>query len=112
MIDRVFDLVDRTIDNVDHVLNRAKYTEDQHRARHAKRPVVIDTACAVKVVKAETPPQPSTSTALAIRRFRLIEAVDASGQTIFVVTNGATARAECATRELAEKLLRALEAST
>ena len=117
-IDRVFDFVDSAVDKVDRVLNRAKYTEEQHRERRTRKQVVIDTASAVKVarspgdlrvVKAETS-APSSSVALATRRFRIVEAVDASsGQTIFVVTNGGDARAECSTRVLAEKILRALE---
>jgi hypothetical protein len=119
-IDRVFDLVDSAVDKVDRVLNRTQYTEEQHRARRAKSSVVIDTAAAVKVarsperskvVKTETALS-STSTAIATQRFRIVEAVDAaSGETIFVVTNGGNARAECSTRELAEKILRALGTS-
>ena len=114
-IDRVFDLVDSFADKADRVLNRKKYTEDQHQARRArgakisKRSEVIDvdTAPTVKVVKPEAP---ASSSAIATRRFRIIEVVAAeSGQTIFVVTNGAAARAECSTRALAEKILRALE---
>ena len=118
-IDRVFDLVDSFADKVDHAINRGKRTEEQHRARRAKRqPVMIDTAATVKVDKVKPKPEtaeaPTSSTALATRpRFRIIEAVAAeSGQTIFVVTNGSpSARAECSTRELAEKILRALESA-
>lgn len=102
-IDRVFDLVDSVVDKTDRVLNRAKYTEEQHRARRAKRSEVA-AAPSVKVDK-----EPSSSTAIATRRFRIVEAIAAeSGSTIFVVTNGAV-RAECTTRELAEKILRGLE---
>jgi exosome complex RNA-binding protein Rrp4 len=96
-IDRVYDLVDSALDGVDRVLNSAKY-EEQHQVRraNAKKVETIDTA-------------PATSTALATRRFRIIEAIAAeSGITIFVVTNGSV-RAECTTRELAEKILRGLE---
>ena len=101
-IDRVFDLVDSVVDKTDRVLNRAKHTEEQHRARRAKRSEVA--APSVKVDK-----EPSSSTAIATRRFRIVEAIAAeSGSTIFVVTNG-TVRAECTTRELAEKILRGLE---
>jgi hypothetical protein len=120
-IDRVFDLVDSVVDKADHVLNRAKRTEEQHRARHAKR-AEIDTAPSVKVktggsneVRRDGSPSSSSvsspSTTVARRRFRVVEAIAAeTGKTIFVVTNG-DVRAECTTRELAEKILRALEAA-
>lgn len=102
-IDRVFDLVDSVVDKTDRVLNRAKYTEEKQRSRRAK-PEKIDTAPTVKVAKA---------TAIARRRFRVVEAIDAtSGQAIFVVTNDSgSARAECSTREMAAQVLRALEAA-
>jgi hypothetical protein len=101
-IDRVFDLVDSVVDKTDRVLNRSKYTEEQHHARRARKPEKIDTAPSVKVAK---------TTAIAKRQFRIIEATDAtSGQQSFVVTNDSgTARAECSSREMAEKILRALE---
>ena len=102
-IDRVFDLVDSVVDKTDRVLNRAKYTEEHLRARRSKRSEVASPSA--KVVR-ETP---SSSGAIATRRFRIVEAIAAeSGSTIFVVTNG-TVRAECTTRELAEKILRGLE---
>ena len=50
-IDRVFDLVDNSVEKIDRVLNRTKYTEEQHAFRRAKLPVVIDTAATVKVKK-------------------------------------------------------------
>lgn len=102
-IDRVFDLVDSVVDKTDRVLNRSKYTEEQHRARRStKKPERIDTAPSVKVAK---------TTAIVRRQFRIVEALDATtGQAIFVVTNdNGSARAECSTREMAEKILRALE---
>jgi hypothetical protein len=96
-IDRFFDAVDSLVDKTDRVLNRTKYVEDKHKARRAE---AIDGKQAKK---------PAPSTAVASRRFRIIEATDAqSGDTIFVVTDG-SARAECSTRELAEKILRAVE---
>jgi hypothetical protein len=102
-IDRVFDLVDSVVDKADRVLNRAKYTEDTHKIRHASKKVI-----GTEEVKAS--PLPSTATAIVTRQFRIIEAVDSeSGITIFVVTNGGQ-RAECSTRELAEKILCMLEA--
>jgi hypothetical protein len=112
-IDRVFDLVDNSVEKIDRVLNRTKYTEEQHAFRRAKLPVVIDTAATVKVKKKKEASAPAaTTTALATRKFRIIESIDAaSGKALFVVTNGAAARAECTTRELAEKILHALETS-
>ena len=109
-IDRVFDLVDKTVDQVDRVLNRVKCTEEQHQKRRAVPKVIdVDTAPAVKADK-PTPTSPSTATAIATQRFHIVEStVPGSGLTIFVVTNGGKSRAECTTRELAEKLLRALE---
>jgi hypothetical protein len=105
-IDRVFDLVDSVVDKADRVFNRAKYTDEQHRARRAK---IIDTVPAVKAVKKEASP-PSSSTAIVKRRFRIVEAIAAeTGCAIFVVTDGGSARAECTTRELAEKILGMLE---
>lgn len=105
-IDRVFDLVDSFADKADRVLNRAKHTEAQHRARRAQRGEVAAAPGTARVVREKSP---SSSTAIAPRRFRIVEAIAAeSGNTIFVVTNG-TVRAECTTRELAEKILHGLE---
>lgn len=114
-IDRVFDLVDSGVEKIDRVLNRTKYTEDQHRARRAKRMEIIDTAPGVKTggtgVRAESadPSVRPAAKALAVRKWRIVEAIAAeSGTPIFVVTNGRE-KAECATRELAEKFVRMLE---
>jgi len=106
-IDRFFDALDRGAEIADRVVNRTKYTEEQqHRVRNnanKKAPEVIDTTAAVRAHK------PSPSTALATRQFRIVEtAVPETGVMIFVVTNGSV-RAECTTRELAEKILRGLE---
>jgi hypothetical protein len=114
-IDRVFDLVDSGAEKLDRVLSRTKRVEDQHRARHARRVEIIDTAPSVKTggtgVRAESadPSVRPAATALAVRKWRIVEAIAAeSGTPIFVVTNGRE-KAECATRELAEKLVRMLE---
>jgi len=116
-IDRVYDIVDGGIDKIDHAIKRAKSLGDKHADRRDGRPlkrdgrlpkksVVIDTSSTVKVTKKE----PSTD-AKSPRRFRVVEAIDAqTGETVFVVTNG-NVRAECTTRELAERILRMLEAS-
>jgi hypothetical protein len=95
-INSFYDLFDKVADGADRVLNHGKRTA-QSSARRSK---AIDTAPSVKVGKKT-----------AAKRFRIIEAIAAeTGSTIFVVTNG-TVRAECTTRELAEKILRGLEAS-
>ncbi len=104
-IDRLFDFVDNGVEAVDRVLNRQKYTEEQHQTRRSKRREIIDTevggkpkTSATAVVKANKP------------HFYIVEATDPkSGSTIFVVTDGGHARAECTTRELAGQIMRALE---
>lgn len=106
-IDRLFDFVDNGVEAMDRVLNRQKYTEEQHQERRGKRREVIDADSAAKPKARE----PSSSTAVAKRlHFYIVESVDPkSGSTIFVVTDGGNARAECTTRELAGEILRALE---
>ncbi len=108
-IDRVFDLVDSGVEKIDRVLNRGKYTEEQHRARR-KRSEVIDATSTEEAAKKDSPAKTAASTAIARKpRFYVVESI-AGGTTLFVVTDGGSARAECTTRELAEKILRALEA--
>ena len=104
-IDRFFDAVDNGVDNVARVLNRTQRTEEQIRAE-TKRRVVIDTQAHEK----RKAPAASASTAVTTRpRFRIVESIDPkSGKTIFVVTDG-SARTECATREFAAQILKALE---
>lgn len=102
-IDRFFDAIDDGIEAADRVMNRSQLTED--RARRVRR-ANVDTAPSVKVKGDQTP---SNATAVAVRRFRIIEAIAAeTGTMIFVVTNG-TQRAECSTREMAEKILSMME---
>lgn len=113
-IDRFFDAVDSGVEKLDHVLNRGKQTEEKHRARRAKREV-IEAKATTKPSEKRTATSPSSSsassTALARRpHFRIVESITPSG-TIYVVTDGGNARTECSTREFAEKVLRALEAS-
>lgn len=107
-IDRIFDLVDRGVDATARVLNRTEQLEEKHQTRRARR----------EVIDVEPVPAPKTasssSTAVATTRrkphFRIVESVT-SGGTIFVVTDGGNARAECSTHEMAEQILRALEAA-
>lgn len=110
-IDRLFDFVDNGVDAMDRVLNRHKYTEEQHlERRKQQRREVID-ATPESSPKEKKPAKPS-STAVAVSKkphFFIMESVDPkSGSTIFVVTDGANARTECASREFAERILRAL----
>lgn len=107
-IDRLFDFVDNGVSAMDRVLNRHKYTEEQHQERSKKRREVID---AESDSKPKTKAKASTTVAVARKpHFYIVEAVDPkSGGTIFVVTDGGFARAECTTRELAGQILRALE---
>ena len=131
-IDRVFDLVDNGIDAVDRVINRSKYTEEQLQ-KQRRRHVVIDTEAtaasprersrtsrtppatdapraAVKVRASRTDAPRAAVTVVKKPRFYIVESVDpTSGGTLFVVTDGGNARAECTTRELAGQILRALE---
>ena len=117
-IDRVYDIVDGGIDKIDHAFKRAKSLGDKYGGKRdgqspkrdgrlPKKSVVIDTSATVKVTKKD----PSAAAANPSRRFRVVEAIDAqSGETLFVVTNG-NVRAECTTRELAERILHMLETS-
>ena len=106
-IDRLFDFVDNGVEAMDRVLNRHKYTEEQHHERRKKQREVIDADTAEK----KPAPKAATSTAVAKRpHFYIVESVDPkSGNTLFVVTDGGSARTECATREFAVQILRALE---
>lgn len=108
-IDRFFDIVDSGVEKIDHALNRGKHTADQQRVRRQKREV-IDTA-PVQPAKKSANAAPSTTAAVARKpHFYIVEAIDPkSGDTIFVVTDGGSARTECRTREFAAQILQALE---
>jgi len=101
-IDRFFDFIDNAVDKADRVLNRTKYTEEQHQARNAK---IID-ADATEVRK----PAPPSSTAIARRpSYRIEEMIDAlTGQPIWIVTDGRN-QTECNSLELALKIKSMLE---
>jgi hypothetical protein len=111
-IDRLFDFVDDKVEKIDHVLNRAKYTEDKHHARRSKRSAeIIDaTEVAPKAKKAAASP-PSATAMTRKPHFYIVESITPTGMS-FVVTDGGKARTECSTREFAEKILRSLEASS
>ena len=108
-IDRIFDLVDNGVETVDRVLNRSKYTEEQLQ-RGKKRREVIDADAEVSKPKAAEATEATSTAVVKKPHFYIIESVDPkSGNTIFVVTDGGNARTECATREFAAQILRALE---
>ncbi len=110
-IDRLFDFVDSSVEKIDRVINRTKYTEEQHLARRAKGAEIVTGTPKQKPTKKRAAlGAAATTTALARKpRFYIVESIVPSG-TLYVVTDGGKARAECSTRELAEKLLHSLEA--
>jgi hypothetical protein len=117
-INGVFDAIDRIVGHADRVLNRSKYAEEQldvRRPKRTKRAEAIDVEASERKPRASAPStKPAQSSQrLAIARkphFHIVEKISPSG-TIFVVTDGGAARTECATREFAEKILRALESA-
>jgi hypothetical protein len=109
-IDRLFDFVDSSVEKLDRVLNRGKYTAEQHQAR--RRVARADDTAGSKLrprAKRLAPP-PTTTSALVHHKQRLhiVESISSSG-TLYVVTDGGSARVECSTREMAQKILHALE---
>ena len=117
-IDRFFDWLDSSVEAADRVLNRHKYTEEQHHARRSKQPrEVIDatpeSSPKPKAKAASSTPSTGSTASTAVAKkphYYIAESVDPkSGRTIFVVTDGGNARAECTSRELAGQILRALE---
>ena len=94
-IDKLFDWVDSSVDAADRMLNRHKYTEEQHQVRRSKqRREVIDTDSSPKP-KAKDPKGSSSTAVTKKPHFYIVEAADPkSGSTIFVVTDGGSARTE------------------
>jgi len=108
-IDRIFDLVDKGADAAERVLNRGQRFADQHPPRRARHEVITVEA----TPKKPAPVKPSSTAIERKPRFYIVEAADPrSGHTIFVVTDGGSARTECSTREFASQILRALEKSS
>ena len=116
-IDRIFDFIDSGVDAADRMLHRGKLTDEklQQTARGVKRREVIDAAATTPKPAATKPAATkptAANTAVVAKRphFYIVESVDPrSGNTLFVVTDGGNARTECATREFAATILRALE---
>ena len=117
-IDRIFDALDKGADVAGHLFGRAEQ-HDRHPARRPKREVIEAEAqqrTPKRAPKAPTAPAQSSASASpksALTRkphFYIVEAIDPkSGSTIFVVTDGASARTECSTRAFATQILTALE---
>lgn len=113
-IDRLFDFVDNGVSAMDRVLNRHKYTEEQHLDRRKQqRRDVIDAVPESSSPKAKAKGASSNAVAVAKKpHFYIMESIHPkTGDTLYIVTDGANARTECATRAFAEKILRALEGS-
>lgn len=101
-IDKFFDALDSGIDNFGKVLGRVE--KSTTKSVNGQRAEAID-AHASEVGRGD----PTAGTALAVSRFKIIEATDAeTGMPVFIVTNGAV-KAECSSREMAEKVRRAVE---
>lgn len=106
-IDRFFDGIDSAIDTTSRVINRGKQTEEKLAEKRPKRRGVIDApASAPKVT-----PKPAAKPAPKPHFYIVESAHPKTGETLFVVTDGGNARTECATREFADQILKALEKS-
>ena len=108
-IDRLFDFVDSGVEKLDRVINRGKYTAEQHQARRAKPSERVDAPTTSKPRSKRLAPSSATTATLVCKpHLYIVEAISPSG-TLYVVTDGDSARVECSTREMAQKILRALE---
>jgi hypothetical protein len=105
-IDRLFDFVDSGVEKLDRVLNRGKYTAEQHQARRAKPSERVDVPTKPRSKRLAQPP--ATTSAHHKPPLYIVEAISPSG-TLYVVTDGGSARVECSSREMAQKILHALE---
>lgn len=93
-IDRIYDKLDAGLDLVGSVLNRTREPERE-----------ITPISTPPIIESRAPKQLGAG-------FRIIEAIDAStGVETFTVTNG-VAKAECSSRALAEKILKAMSEAT
>jgi hypothetical protein len=108
-IDRFFDGIDNAIDTTARVLNRSEQTEEKLKQTRPKRRGVID-AQAPSPKDAKPATKPAAQAVVKKPHFYIVEAPHPkTGETIFVVTDGGNARTECATREFANQILKALE---
>ena len=98
-IDRFFDRLDNGIDGVHRVVNRHKIAEGKIKAVPTTEPSPAAAA------------QGRKHLAL-VSSFHIMEVADAvTGEASFIVTDGRDAKCECTSREMAERILRALETS-
>lgn len=106
-IDRFFDVIDNGVDTAQRLLNRSSQAEEKLQPK--RRREIIDAEHAEK--KPTTKPKTTAPAAVATKpHFYIVESVDpTSGHTIYVVTDGRAARTECASREFAAQILKALE---
>lgn len=109
-IDGVFDLIDGFADKADRLFNRAKYTGEKYKEQKTKAPEVIDVT--PNEPKADKSAAASSSSKAVVKKanYRIVEAVK-NGETVFVVTDGGSARTECQDRAFAEQLLTMLKAA-
>ena len=106
-IDRFFDGLDNAIDTTSRVLSRGKQTEEKLQEKRPKRRGVIDAPVTAPKAASKAAAKPA---AAAKPHFYIVESAHPkTGETIFVVTDGGNARTECATREFANQILKALE---
>ncbi len=119
-IDRFFDGIDNAIDTTARVLNRGQQTEEKLQAQRPKRRGVIDAPASSPKDTPKSAAKPAATAAPAAKpaptaapkkpHFYIVEAPHPkTGETIYVVTDGGNARTECATREFANQILKALE---
>ena len=107
-IDRFFDIIDNGVDTAQRLFNRSSQAEDKLQPKQRRREVIE----AEHAEKKTTKPASTTAPVAVAKKphFYIVEAVDPkSGHTIFVVTDGGSARTECGTREFAAQILKALE---
>ena len=109
-IDRFFDGVDKAIDTTARVLNRSEQTEEKLKQTRPKRRAVIDAPVSAPKGTSTAVTKPAAKTPASKPHFYIVESVHPkTGETSFVVTDGGNARTECATREFANQILKALE---
>jgi hypothetical protein len=117
-IDAFFDKVDSFVDKTDRVLNRGKHVDKEPASR--RHSDVIDAketarprAAQPKALRSASTPTPKAKSQAkgtgsnGPSPYYIVESISPQG-TRYVVTDGADMRAECATREHAQNLLRQL----
>lgn len=98
-MDSLFDLAEDVLDGVDRVIGQPGPASGQSKRS--------DRAQGVRPPASRQESQPSSSTAVARRSFRVVEFIDESGADTWVVTNGYD-RAECSSAAFAARVRDAL----